>query len=66
MANYRVQKDNISFFVSPDLVPYYKDKGYRIFKPLEQEITDDDIELENAQTVTSAELAERVEIPNEN
>lgn len=65
MANYRVEKDGRTRHISPELVPYYKSLGYRIFKPLELEITDDDDEIENALSVDSADLAERIETTNE-
>ena len=61
MANYRVEKDGRSFHISPELVQSYAEQGYRIFKPLEQEITDIPKEIQNANSVTSAEFAEQIE-----
>ena len=64
MANYRAEKDGISIHVTPELVPIYIEQGYRIFKPLEQEITNDPEEINKTYTVASYDAVEQLPINN--
>ena len=39
-AIYRVEKDGITFHVQPEMLGYYADNGYAIYKQVEQAVTD--------------------------
>ena len=38
IETYRVEKDGRSFYVQEEMLQYYQDNGYRIFKSYEREI----------------------------
>lgn len=40
MNLYRVEKDGKTFYIQPDMLEYYADNGYDIYKPLEEKVTD--------------------------
>lgn len=44
---YRVEKDGISFHIQPEMVEYYADNGYSIYKTVEEKVTNVKKELEN-------------------
>lgn len=50
---YRVEKDGISFHIQPEMVEYYADNGYSIYKTVEEKVTDVKKELENYTPETS-------------
>lgn len=39
LVTYRVEKDGESFYVQEEMVQYYLDNGYKVFKSSEEEIT---------------------------
>ena len=51
---YRVKKDNKTFFIQPDMIKYYADNGYSIYKTIEIEITDIQEEIDNYQPSTQS------------
>lgn len=38
IETYRVEKDGLSFFIQEEMVPYYSENGYKVFKSFEREI----------------------------
>ena len=53
MDLYRVEKDGLTCYVQPDKIQYYADQGYRIYRYVEEQVTDVDEELaayDNSQT----------------
>ena len=50
---YRVEKDGISFHIQPEMVAYYADNGYSIYKIVEEKVTNVKKELENYTPETS-------------
>lgn len=41
IETYRVEKDGVSFYIQKEMVPYYSENGYRVFKSFEREIDQD-------------------------
>lgn len=39
MANYKVAKDGLAFYVQPWMLDYYASNGYTIYKTVEEEVT---------------------------
>lgn len=37
---YRVEKDGMTHYVQPHQLQYYADNGYRIFREVEEQVTD--------------------------
>lgn len=50
---YRVEKDGISFHIQPEMVEYYADNGYSIYKTVEEKVTNVKKELKNYTPETS-------------
>lgn len=50
---YKVEKDGISFHVQPEMVEYYADNGYSIYKIVEEKVENVKKELENYTPETS-------------
>ena len=39
MANYTVAKDGLAFYVQPWMLDYYASNGYKVYKTVEEEVT---------------------------
>lgn len=39
MANYKVAKDGLAFYVQPWMLDYYASNGYKVYKTVEEEVT---------------------------
>lgn len=39
MANYKVAKDGLAFYVQPWMLYYYASNGYKVYKTVEEEVT---------------------------
>lgn len=39
MANYKVAKDDLAFYVQPWMLDYYASNGYKVYKTVEEEVT---------------------------
>lgn len=58
---YRVERNGISFYVQPEMLGYYAQSGYQIYKQVEEIVTDVEGEVRRAseamrgQTVTVGE-----------
>lgn len=40
MKTYRVEKDNVTFYVQPEMLGYYEQAGYDIYKTVEERVED--------------------------
>lgn len=48
MTLYRAESGNIGFYIQPDMIKAYSDMGYKIYKTVEVEVTQRDLETEIA------------------
>ena len=62
--NFRVEKDGITFYVQPEMVAYYADQGYQVYKFVEIPVSEAQAQIisENANpemeaTIESEEVA---------